>query len=480
MTTRDIHGAPRAKVTIGLAALCAQWFEEVGLRGSDMAATLSTDYDAMVQLLSRIFGKVVVPGVISTPEEAVNAVDLFRREQIDALLLVHIMWSEDQPLLEILRGCEGVPLLLWNYHPTGSLPARLSVQDVFRFSGTVGMLQGSAPMQRLGLTAVMIAGTPGDPDLTSELEQYAAALRIHNAFRSMRAGRIAGRCEAMTGTHVDPEALSQRLGVTLVEISAAEYAAACVAVARDRVEAWSAELARQYKVSGVSAGALQLACRNALALDDLVVLYDLAVLAIQDLDPELHRLAGIRPCLYPPQCARRNVAIAMESDLTTGLGMLVTMRAAAAPALYTELFTFDPRANLLLMGHAAAHDPRLADADGVTLVPDGEYRQTDAHEGVWQEFIMRKGPVTCVSLYDTGQDYRMVAFDGVSIGAPRRIEGFAHAAVMPDVPVAQLVLRLVQRGMTQHFAVVPGRIVPILRHWCALSGVEFVWESVSL
>ena len=169
----------------------------------------------------------------------------------------------------------------------------------------------------------------------------------------------------------------------------------------------------------------------------------------------------------------------MEADLTTGLGMFVAMRAASAPALYTELFTFDPQANLLLMGHAAAHDPRLADDDGVTLVPDAEYCQADACEGVWQEFIMRKGPVTCVSLYDVGKGYRMVAFEGDSIGAPRRIEGFAHAAVMPDVPATQLVPRLVQRGMTQHFAVVPGRVVPILRRWCALSGVEFVWETVN-
>lgn len=464
-------------VTLGLVALCANWFKEVGHQNPETAATLRADYDAMVGLLSPIFGNVVAPGVISTPEEAGRAVELFHRAPVDAILLVHIMWSEDPPLIEILDRCPGTPLLVWNYHPTGSLPPKLSVQDVFRFSGTVGLLQGSAPIQRRGLPVTLVSGTPDDPALARELAEYAAALRVRRAFQGLRAGRIAGRCDAMTGTHADPEALRRHLGVTLVEIGAGEYAAACEAVTGDRAETWAVELARKHARRDVTDAALRLACRNSLALDDLVIRHDLAALAVQDLDPELHRLAGIRPCLYPPECARRRVAIAMESDLATGLGLLAAMRAAESPALYTEIFTFDARANLLLMGHAAAHDPRLAAEDGVTLVPDAEYCHADAHGGVWQEFIMKKGPVTCVSLYDTGNGYRMTVFEGASVDAPRRIEGFAHAAVTPDVPVSSLLPRLVRRGMTQHFAVAPGRIASVLRCWCALSGIECVWET---
>ncbi len=46
------------------------------------------------------------------------------------------------------------------------------------------------------------------------------------------------------------------------------------------------------------------------------------------------------------------------------------------------------------------HDPRLAAADGMTLVPDMEYRHVDVCAGVWQ-IRLREGQVTCVSLYDT-------------------------------------------------------------------------------
>jgi L-arabinose isomerase len=419
----------------------------------------------------------VTPGVICTVTEATEAVNRFREVQIDALLVVHIMWSEDQPLLEVLRHCQDTPVLLWNYHPTGNLPARLTVNDLFRLSGTVGMLQGSAPFERLGLTVHVVSGTPDDPDLTQRLREYSTALRIRKAFRGMRAARIAGRCEVMTGTYVNAESLRKRLGVELVEIDAAEYASCCEAVENDRVDAFQERVTREAAGIDVSAESLRLACRNTLALDDLVVQHDLGAVVIQDLDVELHRMAGIRPCLCPPVSAARGIAFGMESDLNTTLGMLVAMKACSAPCMYTEIFTYDPRENMLLMGHAGVHDPRLAGADGVTIVRDEEYCHVDRCEGAWQEFILAPGPVTCVSLYDAGTTYRMTVFEGESVGPPRRLQGFAHAMVRPELPVETLLSTFVRRGMTQHFAIAPGRIGTVLEKWCRLSGVDFHWEK---
>jgi len=462
-------------VRIGLAALCANWFQEVGLQGEsgELATILQSDYARLVRCAEDCFGQVVAPGVISTVEQAARAADLFRAGQIDALLLVHIMWSEDQPLLALLAGCGDLPILLWNYHPRGSLPPRLRVNELFRCSGTVGMLQGSAVLQRERVAFEMAYGTPDDDGLKQALWEYGRALAIRKAFHGMPAGRIAGRCEVMTGTFVDEGALQRTLGTGLVEISAKEYADTCQAVSAQRVEAFYEHLVGHTPVEGVSEASLRLACRNTLALDDLVARYDLGAVAIQDLDPELHRLAGTRPCLCPPLSRERGVAFGMESDLNSALGLLAGMHASGRPGMFTEVFTFDPQENTLLMGHAGVHDPRLADAEGVTIVPDAEFRLADPVEGAWQEFILAPGPVTCVSLYDTGQGYRLTAFRGESLGGPRRLQGFAHAIVRPAMPVADLLGRLVRLGMTQHLSVVPGDVIRILGTWCRLRGIEF-------
>jgi L-fucose isomerase-like protein len=466
------------RTKVGLAAMCAAWFKQIGLQepDSDLAKVLQQDYGRMVECLGGCFDEVIAPGILSSQDDAARATDRFSQEQVDAVVLVHIVWSEDPVLLSFLDRWRSTPVWLWNYHPTGTLPPRLTVDDLFRFSGTVGMLQGSAPLQKRGLRLEVFSGSPGDASLVRDLRERNAALCIRKAFRGLRAGQIAGRCEAISGTFVDDAALSRALGVTRVAVTAAEYSSTCEAVDPGRVDRYCAELRERFEVRGVSEPSLRIAARNTLALDDLVEQLQLGAVAIQDLDEELHRRIGTRPCLYPPRSLARGVAFSAEADLNTALGMVAASRAAKAPAMYTEIFTFDSHENVLLMGHAGVHDPRLA-ADGITIVPDLEYRQADAIEGAWMEFILAPGAVTCVSLYDTGAGYRMMVFEGQSLGPPRRLDGWGHAVIRPRLDVVSLLARLAQRGMTQHFAIVPGSVTHVLRSWCGLMGVEFCCEE---
>ncbi len=474
----DLFQVPEPRIKIGLAAMCAAWFKQIGMQEPDscLARALQQDYNRMVESLGNCFDEVIAPGILSTPDDVACAIEKFEQAQVDAVVLVHIVWSEDPVLLNFLDRCRDTPVWLWNYHPTGNLPPRLTVDDLFRFSGTVGMLQGSAPMQRLGLRPDVFSGSPGDASLMRDLRERKSVLRIRRAFRGLRAAQVAGRCEAMTGTFVNDDALKRNLGVTRVAVTAAEYGAVCEAVDPGRVDQYSAELRERFEVRDVSEPSLRIAARNTLALDDLVERHGLGVVAIQDLDEELHRRVGTRPCLYPPRSLNRGVVFSAEADLNTALGLLAASRAAGAPAMYSEIFTFDPRENVLLMGHAGVHDPRLA-GDGITIVPDLEYRQADVVEGAWMEFILAPGAVTCVSLYDTGKGYRMTVFEGESLGPPRRLEGWGHAVIRPRVEVVALLARLARRGMTQHFGIVHGSVTSLLRAWCGLMGMEFCYEE---
>jgi hypothetical protein len=110
-------------------------------------------------------------------------------------------------------------------------------------------------------------------------------------------------------------------------------------------------------------------------------------------------------------------------------------------------------------------------------VPDLEYSNADPVEGAWMEFVLAPGPVSCASLYDTGSGYRMTVFDGESLVSECRMDGWAHGLVRPQLPVADLLPRLVQLGMTQHFAVVHGRPGNLLEKYCGLSGIEYSFQN---
>ena len=201
----DLLQAPKPRIKIGLAAMCAAWFKQIGLHEPDscLARALRQDYSRMVEFLGSCFDEVIAPGILSSPSDVAHATEKFEEEQVDAVVLVHIVWSEDPILLNFLDRCRDTPIWLWNYHPTGILPPRLTVDDLFRLSGTVGMLQGSAPMQKRGLRVDVFSGSPGDASLMQDLRERNVVLHIRRAFRGLRAGQVAGRCEAMTGTFVD-------------------------------------------------------------------------------------------------------------------------------------------------------------------------------------------------------------------------------------------------------------------------------------
>ena len=464
------------QVTVGVAAFSAQWFEDVGMQtqAGGFSQFLAEDYLRLTDMLRECFGGVVAPGVITNPTKARAALAQYRAGKIDLLLVLHMAWNEDQPLLTLLDEGDGWPVVWWNYHPTGRVPKYLKVDDLLHYCGTVGMLQGSAVMQRRRVWPSYVAGPIGDTTLKTALRECATAAAMQRSLVGMRAGQIAGRCEAMTGTFVDRGALKAQLGVEMEEISAKDYADICARVSSERIRDYVAVVRSSVRECRVGDEALAMAVRCTLALDDLVKQYALGAVAVQDLDPELHQLLGTRPCLLPPESAQCGVPFSAEGDVNTAIGMKIAEGAAHSAGLYSEIFTYDVFENTMFFGHGSVHNPGLADpAAGVSLVPDLEYNNSDACEGAWYEFVFAPGDVTCVSLYDTGQGYRLTAFEGVSLGAPKRIEGYAHAVIRPDAQVGALLEQLLSLGMTQHFCIVPGRVKGALARWCRLANTQY-------
>jgi L-arabinose isomerase len=463
-------------VTIGLVALCAEWFRQVdhNSESGDLSGMLQQDYERISQFLEECFGSVVAPGPISTVAEARNAIRVFNIANIDAVVLVHILWSEDQPLIEIMNKLDRHPVILWDYHPQEVFPEHLSITDLFRRSGTVGLLQGSSPMARLGFSFQMVSGRPGDSKLTEELLEYKTALSVCREFNGLRIGRIAGNCEIMTGTIANVESVHKYLGVELLDISLDEYAAACFEVSDKEIVDYASDIIKRYEVREVSTKSLQTSARCALGLERLVEQQRFGAVGIQDLAPGLHRILGTRPCLPPWKCISNGVVFVAEADMHCLLALFAASKASCRPCMYTEVFTYDRDENFLLMGHAGIHDPELAAEDRMIIVPDYEYCRVDEVEGAWLEFIMSAGEVTCLGLHDTGSGYRMIVFEGESLGSPSRLQGFPHALVRPNIPVNDLLRDLVKLGVTQHFAIAQSRISGVLSKWCSIMGVEYI------
>jgi hypothetical protein len=147
----------------------------------------------------------------------------------------------------------------------------------------------------------------------------------------------------------------------------------------------------------------------------------------------------------------------MEADVA----LTVTMRAlhlfTGLQPFYTEIFTLDLAANHLLMGHAGWHDPANRDpAVQAEIIPDVEYQAVDRLKGAALYFPFRPGPVTALNAVWRDGTLRWSIAEGESLGG-KHLEGNCHLRCRLDGMVDEFIRRVTARGVSQHWAVIPGR-----------------------
>ena len=114
-------------IKAGLILLSAKWFLDVGIQNSDpdnnrkLTEFLESDTKSIIETLNRHF-EIVYPGPVYSLEAAKNAEKVFKDQNVKVIILVHLMWSEDGPLVEILKRITDMQILLWCYNPYHMLP----------------------------------------------------------------------------------------------------------------------------------------------------------------------------------------------------------------------------------------------------------------------------------------------------------------------------------------------------------------------
>ena len=114
---------PIPKPKIGILFVTSGWFREVGLQdpAGDTSAGVEEVAGRTVDQLGR-FLQPVYPGLLYSVEQARRAAAEIRQADVDGLLLSPLMWCEDQIVRSALESLRDLPLLLWTFSPSGSLP----------------------------------------------------------------------------------------------------------------------------------------------------------------------------------------------------------------------------------------------------------------------------------------------------------------------------------------------------------------------
>jgi L-arabinose isomerase len=452
----------RVRPKAGLLMMTAEWFAQIGAHGGsfqELPATLAQDGARIERALGGEM-EVINPGPLAAVDQVDRALERFRAEDVDLIIACQITWGEDRLILRAVKELPSVPLLLWCYTPSRRLPEQLTMLDLFRFSGPVGALQASGPLKRLGKRFGFAFGAPEDDEAMHKIGAFARAAAVARSLRQATIGVLPYRCDQMTGTYVDEFRLRHELGPRLKYISTYDYLALCQSIPDREVGAYVQELRGKYRVAAsVTAAGLSNAARASLGLARVAQTYDLDAVAIEDVSEELHRVVGLRPCLYVSTLFERAV-VSMEAEVGGAVALLILRELTGRAPMYTEAFAVDPRENCILVGHAGIHDaPHLVErAEDILIEPDGEYLESEP-DSAWMRFRAKGGQVTLLSVFMDVERFKLVIASGEALNGEPKLLGSPHAYVRLGTPLAGFFEQAIWTGMTQHWALVHDDVV---------------------
>ena len=442
---------------VGLLLLTADWFIQVGASQgsfSELPERLNRDAATIMKVLSPHLD-VYNPGVLSTVVQVDAAITNFINLEVDALIICYITWGEDRLILQAVERITSIPILLWCYTPNSRLPDVMTMVDLFQDSGSVGAVQASGPLKRLGTKFGFVFGSPENPKTVRKIVAFSKAAQTARALKKVTIGILPYRCDQMTGTYVDEFRLSKEIGPKLKYISTHDYKALCDGISDGEVDDFVTEIKNNFNLTkNLTSTGLYQAARVSLGLAEVAHAYNLDAVAINDVGDELHRVVGLRPCLGNRKLFERAV-VSMEAEVGGAVALLILKMLTYKTPMYTEIFSVDQTENCILIGHAGMHDAiNLVDnLQNIIIEPDGEYVETEP-DSAWMRFRVKGGRVTLLSIFCDVERFKMVITTGKALSGPHKLLGSPHAYVRLALPLEDFFEKTIRSGMTQHWALV--------------------------
>ena len=434
------------------------------------------------------FLDLVDPGIIYEREDAQKAMDLFYNEKVDFIYAEFLSWSEDFAWIRFLRDCPEIPIIFCNVaKPRMTFETTLDEDDFVDYlcAGTlVGSLEGSGSLKRIPRYGVKtVLGTR--EEITEKVRIFADAARTRTILRHSNVGLMANMNEAMWSTYIDNYDLFTKIGPEIHYLPYSDYGAEIDKLDDREVQEYALELTSKYKVMPDVEDDKLIGCVKAtLAIKKLAQKNDIDCYVYNDIDQATFRTAGCRAGFYPNWFNENVSVLVPEADIGAGLITYILKLISGKNVNFIEPFHIEDDFGTFAGGHAGPNDhndPKWQ--DNVVIARDVRFAKTSwKYAGApFAWYRISPGMKTVAGLYEEDGIYKLVTFMAESLDAKdtpqskkkHLLATYSHTIFKPVVPVKELFEKVLNVGVTQHYAIVDGDYRPQLEALADIMGFEY-------
>ena len=451
------------KVGLFGIGLEAYWNQFEGLK-----ARLEGFIEIVAQKINAFDTEVVNLGLVDTPEKAVDAGHQFRQNDVDIIFLYVTTYALSSTVLPVVQRAK-VPVIILNLSPEAAIDYATfnTMTDRTKMTGEWLAFCSACPVpeianvfKRANIKFHQITGMlHNDPEAWTEIQEWVEASKVANIMAHNRLGAMGHYYSGMLDIYTDITLQLASFGGHIEIIEVDELSALRKEISESAIANRVSEFHQLFAIqTDCSDYELERAAKTSLALDKLVEKYDLGSLAYY------YKGTGISEnevtmssiILGTSLLTARNIPVAGEYEIKNAQAMKI-MDSFGVGGSFTEYYAMDFNDDVVLMGHDGPG--HLAIAEGKTKVKPLQVYHGKVGNGLSVEMMVKHGPVTLLSIVETGDGkLQLLVAEGESVAGPILEIGNTNSRYKFSIGARCFVNEWNTHGPAHHCAVGVGHI----------------------
>jgi L-arabinose isomerase len=423
-------------------------------------------------------------GLIDDAEKAFDAGRRFRREDVDIIFLYVTTYALSSTVLPVVQRAK-VPVVILNLTPEMAIDyeAFNKMNDRTQMTGEWLAFCAACPVpeianvfHRIGIKFHQITGMlHNDPECWGEVTEWVEAARVAHIMAYNRMGCMGHYYSGMLDIYTDLTQQYAGFGGHIEMLEVDELAAMRKLVTAEQIAERVELFYQQFDVQDdCSKVELERAARTSVALDQLVVKYQLGSMAYYykgtGNDDNEDTISSI--ILGNSLLTANGIPVAGEYEIKNAQAMKI-MDSFGAGGSFTEYYAMDFAADIVLMGHDGPG--HIAIAEGKTKVKPLGVFHGKVGNGLSVEMSVKNGPVTLLSVVEaTGGKLMLLVAEGESVAGPILEIGNTNSRYRFSLGARKFTEQWNSYGPAHHCAVGLGHIGSKIKKLGQLLNMEFV------
>ena len=462
---------------IGIILVSPPRFHDLGVgtkngpyseRKEKVAKELLTHFD---------YAETIFPGIIYSKEDMEKAIIKMKSEDVDMIFAHFLSWADDFAWVRFLRDIGDMPIMYATIVRDKLGFENSFTEDSFieflTAGGLVGSLEGSGDIARLKKGQVKIV-LGSKEEVMSACKEMAQICALRHELRHRSIALLPSFNEAMWSTYVDPYDIFTKIGPEIRFLSIVELSEIMDAIDDEECNKLTKDILSKYEVKGtIDEEKMAASVKGSLALEKIARKYDSELLVLNDIDKVLQRTIGLRPG-FTPCPGTDDVLVVPEGDIGAGLCAYILKKLTSQHVSFIEPFHIDAQTGTFAAGHAGPND--YTDELGKTMIAtDTRFAKSNLkYAGApFANHVFSPGEKTMIHLSENNGRFKLVATTVEVLESDHFLDGYSHGLFKPHMPVNEFFQKLLEIGVTQHYAITAGNLLSKMRLLAEIIGFDY-------